>query len=130
MNAENSDNDPPQEDAAPPQTPPPTPVVAIGASAGGLDALKKFFANVPADSGLAYVVVTHTRPQRPSMLPELRRLLRAVLPENTVVTDHRVEHEFPGIGRRVFLLNARRLRQDKSESELILLAFEDVTGSE
>jgi two-component system CheB/CheR fusion protein len=47
------------------------PIVAIGASAGGLEALQKFFENMPEDSGIGFVVVTHARPQRESMLPEL-----------------------------------------------------------
>jgi two-component system CheB/CheR fusion protein len=47
------------------------PIVAIGASAGGLEALQKFFENMSEDSGIGFVVVTHARPQRESMLPEL-----------------------------------------------------------
>lgn len=47
------------------------PVVGIGASAGGLEALEKFLAGIEADSGAAYVVVTHQAPDRPSLLPEL-----------------------------------------------------------
>jgi two-component system CheB/CheR fusion protein len=46
-------------------------IVAIGASAGGLEALEKFFANVPASSGLAYVVIQHLAPQHESMLAQL-----------------------------------------------------------
>ncbi len=47
------------------------PVVGIGASAGGLEALQAFFRGVQADSGIAYVVVTHVKPERLSILPEL-----------------------------------------------------------
>jgi two-component system, chemotaxis family, CheB/CheR fusion protein len=50
---------------------PPMPIVAIGSSAGGLEALQEFFSNVPPDSGIAFVVVTHVRPGRDSILPEL-----------------------------------------------------------
>jgi two-component system CheB/CheR fusion protein len=46
-------------------------VVGIGASAGGLDALKQFFSVMPADTGLAFVVVVHLAPQRESHLAEL-----------------------------------------------------------
>jgi two-component system CheB/CheR fusion protein len=45
--------------------------VGIGASAGGLEALKRFFAAVPADSGLAYVVVVHLPAERESHLADL-----------------------------------------------------------
>jgi two-component system CheB/CheR fusion protein len=47
------------------------PIVGIGASAGGLEALQAFLSKVPPDCGMAFVVVTHTRPGRESLLPEL-----------------------------------------------------------
>ncbi len=47
------------------------PVVGLGASAGGLEALKSFFSNVPKDSGMAYIVAVHMSPKHPSMMPEL-----------------------------------------------------------
>ena len=46
-------------------------VVGIGASAGGLEALEKFFLNMPQDSGSAFVVVTHLDPKHVSIMPEL-----------------------------------------------------------
>ena len=46
-------------------------IVGIGASAGGLDALRALFARVPADSGLAYVVVVHLSPDHESFLADL-----------------------------------------------------------
>jgi chemotaxis response regulator CheB len=47
------------------------PIVAIGASAGGLEALQEFFSNIQPDTGIAFVVITHVRPGRESLLPEL-----------------------------------------------------------
>ena len=47
------------------------PIVGIGASAGGLEALEQFFENVPSNSGLAYVVIQHLDPTVKGMLPEL-----------------------------------------------------------
>jgi two-component system CheB/CheR fusion protein len=46
-------------------------IVGIGASAGGLNALKIFFKETPADSGMAYVVVTHRDPSSTSLLPDI-----------------------------------------------------------
>jgi two-component system CheB/CheR fusion protein len=46
-------------------------IVGLGASAGGLEALEAFFDNVPEDSGIGFVVVTHLAPGRVSLLPEL-----------------------------------------------------------
>ena len=48
-----------------------TPIVGIGASAGGLEALEQFFSHVPARSGLAYVVVQHMDPAKESLLAGL-----------------------------------------------------------
>ena len=47
------------------------PIVGIGASAGGLEALDQFLGNVPENSGMAYVVIQHLDPTQKGMLPEL-----------------------------------------------------------
>lgn len=47
------------------------PIVGIGASAGGLEALESFFKAMPADSGMAFILVTHLDPSHDSLLPEL-----------------------------------------------------------
>lgn len=46
-------------------------VVGIGASAGGIKAIKEFLAHVPADSGMAFVVVLHLSPEHESHLAEI-----------------------------------------------------------
>ena len=47
------------------------PIVGIGASAGGLEALELFFENTPIDSGLAFVVIQHLDPNHAGIMPEL-----------------------------------------------------------
>lgn len=47
------------------------PVVGIGASAGGLEALEKFFRNLPENSGMAFVVIQHLDPDYVGVMPEL-----------------------------------------------------------
>lgn len=47
------------------------PIVGVGASAGGLEALAALFRPMPADVGCAFVVVTHLNPDRKSLLPEI-----------------------------------------------------------
>lgn len=49
----------------------PLPVVGIGASAGGLEALQTFFANLSPHTGFAFIVVTHQQPGHISLLPDL-----------------------------------------------------------
>ncbi len=51
--------------------PPTFPVVAIGASAGGLDALSRFFSKLPTNSGMAFVVVQHLSPTQDSLLSDI-----------------------------------------------------------
>jgi two-component system CheB/CheR fusion protein len=54
-----------------PQTPTPLRIVGIGASAGGLSALERFFDHMPKDSGMAFVVVQHLSPDFKSLMDEL-----------------------------------------------------------
>ena len=49
----------------------PFPIVGIGASAGGLEALEQFLGHVPANSGMAFVIVQHLDPTRKGMMSEL-----------------------------------------------------------
>lgn len=54
-----------------PEKAPSTPVVGIGASAGGLEALTNLFKHLPSDTGMAYVVIQHLDPKHESILAEL-----------------------------------------------------------
>lgn len=47
------------------------PIVGIGASAGGVEALEGLFRHMPAETGLAFVIVTHISPDRDSLLDEV-----------------------------------------------------------
>ena len=47
------------------------PIIGIGASAGGLDALEQFFKNVPPACGMAFVVIQHLDPNHNTQLPEI-----------------------------------------------------------
>ena len=99
----------------------------MGAAAGGLEALDKFLAHMPADRGMAFVLVTHLVGNRQWDIPELRRLLEEILPGKTTFEAYRVDHDFPDIGPRTFLLNARKIIPDDNNPSLILLAMEDIT---
>jgi hypothetical protein len=61
-------------------------------------------------------------------IPALRALLKKILPKDTSFSDFKVEHDFPLIGRKVMLLNARRVIGEGKLTPLILLAFEDITA--
>jgi CheY-like chemotaxis protein/PAS domain-containing protein len=59
-------------------------------------------------------------------IPALRTLLEDIIPTSSVFNDFELEHTFPIIGRRVMLLNGRKLRPG-SHTEFLVLAMEDVT---
>jgi two-component sensor histidine kinase len=60
-------------------------------------------------------------------IPGLRALLEDIIPKRRTVEAYEVEHEFQTIGRRVMLLNARRVFDEDGSASAILLAIEDVT---
>src|SRR5687768_8179043 len=59
-------------------------------------------------------------------IPALRTLLEDIIPTSSVFNDFELEYTFPTIGRRIMLLNARKL-QAGHHGELLVLAMEDVT---
>ena len=63
----------------------PVQVVGIGASAGGLEAFTRLLAQLPADTGLAFVLVQHLDPDHRSHLPEI--LSRATKMSVETATD-------------------------------------------
>ena len=60
-------------------------------------------------------------------IPQLHLLLEKIIPEQGVMEDYEVEHEFPGIGQRTMCLNARKVFYEKGSHTTILLGIEDVT---
>jgi two-component system CheB/CheR fusion protein len=60
-------------------------------------------------------------------IPRLKELLEEIIPRNSQVVDFEVIHQFPHIGEKVMVLNARRLVRKTQSEHLILLAIEDVT---
>jgi PAS domain-containing protein len=64
-------------------------------------------------------------------VPALQKLLEDILPQDTYFKGFEVEHDFPVIGRKVMILNARRIYRKGVDSEsfppIILLAMEDIT---
>jgi chemotaxis protein methyltransferase CheR len=61
-------------------------------------------------------------------IPELRELLGAILTDKEAVERYEVDREFSKIGRRIMLLNARKVFYETGTHSTILLAFEDVTS--
>jgi two-component system CheB/CheR fusion protein len=83
----------PPGDSAEPQFP----VVGIGASAGGLDAFRKLFSNMPAASGLAFVLIPHLDPTHESLMVGL-------LARSTTMPVVEAEEDMPVAADRVYVL--------------------------
>ncbi len=60
-------------------------------------------------------------------IPKLKILLEDILPQNSYFEDFKVEHEFPKIGFKIMILNARRIYTHGNERPIMLLAMEDIT---
>ncbi|HXH70929.1 MAG TPA: PAS domain S-box protein [Pyrinomonadaceae bacterium] len=73
-------------------------IVGIGVSAGGIQALKEFFENVPADSGMAYVVILHLSPDHESQLA-------AVLQTVAKIPVRQVTEKVPVEPNRVYVVS-------------------------
>lgn len=80
---------------------PPAFIVGVGASAGGLEALERFFKHMPADTGMAFVVVQHLSPDFKSLMDEL-------LSRITQMPVHRVEDGVTVTANAVYLLPPRK----------------------
>src|SRR5271169_4888311 len=60
-------------------------------------------------------------------IPELRSLIETIVPERETIEAFEVDRVFPSIGRRVMVLNARKVYRAGNKIQQILLAIEDVT---
>ena len=60
-------------------------------------------------------------------IPKLRVLFEDILPNETVFNGYEVDHQFPNVGRKIILLNAREIFRKNIGSHIILLAMEDIT---
>ncbi|MBA2498749.1 MAG: PAS domain S-box protein [Chitinophagaceae bacterium] len=80
----------------------PFPVVGIGASAGGLDAYKRFLKAIPENSGMAFILVQHLDPTHESMLTE-------ILAKQTVLPVHEISDNIPLEADHIYILPPNKL---------------------
>ena len=73
------------------------PVVGIGASAGGLNAFKKFLQSIPNESGMVYVLVQHLAPAYESLLPE-------ILSRETELPVHEITDDIKLIPNNIYII--------------------------
>jgi len=60
-------------------------------------------------------------------IPKLRKLLEEILPKSTVFLDFEIDHDFKTLGRRIMVLNARRIFHETKRMQMVLIAIEDIT---
>jgi hypothetical protein len=60
-------------------------------------------------------------------IPKLRELLEEIIPGDSAFSDFEMEHDFPKVGHKTMLLNARRIPPMGEHASMILLAIEDRT---
>lgn len=77
------------------------PVVGIGASAGGVEALEKLFEHMPADTGMAFVVVQH-------LSPSFESQMASILGSKTKMKVVQIEHEMPIEPNTVYVILPNR----------------------
>ena len=90
------------------------PVVALGASAGGLEAFERFFTHLPTDTGMAFVLIQHLDPTHHSMLTEL-------VARYTTLPVHQVENGMKVEPNHVYVIPPNREMTIRN-SELLLQA--------
>ena len=126
------------------------PVVGIGASAGGLEAITALLRHLPTDTGMAFVFVQHLAPAHESMLTELlaretnmpvheitdgmaikpnhlRQQLEDTISQQTNFNDFIVEHKFADIGERRVKISGRFLAYGLKLEPMVLMQIEDIS---
>lgn len=105
------------------------PFVILDADLRVVQANRSFYERFQVTAAVTEGQLIYDLDNRQWDIPQLRALLENVIPQDGVVRDFEVDHDFERIGRRSMRLNAARVATDAGERVLILLAIEDVTDA-
>ena len=106
-------------------------VVGIGASAGGLDALKELFGAMPADTGMAFVVVQHLDPAHESRMAEILNrstAMRVMLAEDGIPVEPNTVYTNPP-GRTLSIRQGRLALGDSTKGAHVETAIDHFLNS-
>ncbi|MFC2071834.1 response regulator [Chloroflexota bacterium] len=103
------------------------PLVVLDANLKIISASRSFYQTFQVTPEETHGQLIYELGDRQWDIPRLRQLLEKILPQNTSFDDFEVEHEFLTIGRKVMLLNARKMYRQTTKVKIILLAIEDIT---
>jgi two-component sensor histidine kinase len=91
-------------------------------------ASRSFYETFNLDPGETRGRLLYTLGQSQWDIPALRVLLETIIPEHAAMDDFEVDHNFPGLGQKIMLLNARTVDFAGDLAPNILLAFKDITA--
>ena len=104
------------------------PLIALDDELRVIHANKSFYRTfhiAPRDTAGTYI---YDLGNRQWDIPKLRKLLEDIIRRDHAFDDYEVEHDFPQVGRKKLLLNARKIVEGKGGKEMILLAMEDISA--
>ena len=105
-----------------------TPLLVLDRELRVVTANRAFFQTFQVGHDETYGRLLHELGDGQWDIPELRHLLKQVIPKSNAVVGYEVERDFPGLGRRTLLLSAGKLFHPEGTGTTLLLAIEDVTG--
>ncbi len=103
------------------------PLVVLDESAKVISANRSYYETFRAGPNETEGRLLYDLGDRQWDIPALRELLEQVLPQNTSFDDFEVERDFPRVGERSMLLNARPVYGEAAERHMVLLTIEDIT---
>jgi len=103
------------------------PLVVMDASLKIVSANKAFYDTFEVGSAETLNKFIYDLGNRQWDIPKLRELLEDILPNNAAFDNYVIEHDFPIIGRRMIVLNARRIPRPPAKPKIMLLVMEDIT---
>ncbi len=105
----------------------PEPFLVLDAKFGVLAASRSFYETFKVDAAHTHGCLLYALGDGQWNIPALRLLLETIIPQQTAMEGFEVEHDFPEIGRKTMLLNARMVTYADKATSNILLAFKDIT---
>ena len=106
----------------------PEPFLVLDADLRVLEASRSFYEIFRVDPAQTQDCLLYDLGHGQWDIPALRVLLETILPDRVAMDGFEVDHDFPAIGHRIMLLNARKVLYDESDTMAILLAFRDITA--
>jgi len=105
------------------------PIIVLGNDMKVISANRSFFRDFKADADNTIGHDLFELGNGQWDIAELKKALKEILPRKKEMNDFKVEHDFPNIGHKVMMLNAREIKSEDNNG-LILLAIEDISGKQ